>query len=162
MQREVFHFKTVAIPYDVARRFMRDDPGGLFSPAVDGSTTEKDTVVGLLEVDLDGIIMGADVTLEIGAFEEIVEPLPLSKRTLGWHASEHAGIFPILTGELEAFPAGDHSTQITFTCHYRPPLKAVGAVVDTVYLHRIADDCLERFFDRVIDTLEHAAERLSD
>lgn len=154
MQRDVFHFKTVEIPYEAARRFMRDDPARLFSPALEGGSLEDDEIAGMLEVDLDGIILGADVTLEIGDYEEIVEPLPLSKRKIGWHAAEHAGMFPILGGELEVFPVGEGRTQVTFTCHYRPPLKAIGAIVDTVYLHRVADECLDKFFNRLVESLE--------
>jgi hypothetical protein len=162
VQRDVFHFKTVGVPYETARRFIRDDPARLFSPALDGGSIEKDTIAGMLEVDLDGIIMGADVMLEIGDFEEIVAPLSLSKRKISWHASEHAGVFPILAGELEAFPAGDDRTQVTFTCHYRPPLWAVGAVADTLYLHRVAEDCLDRFFARLIESLERSVEHLGN
>ncbi|MDF1596531.1 MAG: hypothetical protein P1T08_10630 [Acidimicrobiia bacterium] len=162
MQRDVFHYETVGIPYEAARRFMRDDPARLFSPALDGTSVENDAVAGMLEIDLDGIIMGADVTLEIGDFEEVVAPLPLSKRKISWHASEHAGVYPILVGELEAFPAGAGRTQITFTCHYRPPLWAVGAVADTVYLHRVAEECLDRFFARLIESLEGAVEHLNN
>lgn len=159
MQRDVFHFETVDVPYEVARRFVSDDPERLFSPALEGHATESGEVSGLLEVDLDGIIFGADVTLEIGDFEEVVEPLPLARRKIGWHAAEHAGMFPILGGELEVFPVGDKKTQVTFTCHYRPPLKAVGAIVDTVYLHRVADECLDRFFKRLVGSLEQLGSR---
>lgn len=133
---------------------MRDDPERLFSPALEGHAAHDGEVSGLLEVDLDGLIFGADVTLEIGDFTEVVEPLPLSRRTIGWHAAEHAGLFPILGGELEVFPVGDRKTQVTFTCHYRPPLKAVGAIADAVYLHRVAEECLDRFFERLIESLE--------
>lgn len=154
MQRDVFHFETVDVPYAVARRFMREDPEQLFLPALEGQPKQEGDVSGLLEVDLDGIILGADVTLEIGDFEEVVEPLPLARRKIGWHAAEHAGMFPILGGELEVFPVGDRKTQVTFTCHYRPPLKALGAIVDTVYLHRVADECLDRFFTRLVQSLE--------
>ncbi len=154
MQREVFHFKTVAVPYERVRRFMRDDPARLFAPALDESSTGEDEVGGLLDIDLDGIIVGADITLEIGQFEEIVAPLPLTRRAIGWRAAEHTSAFPRLDGELEVFPVDDDHTQVTFTCHYRPPLRAFGAIADTVYLHRVADECLERFFTRVIASLE--------
>lgn len=161
MQRDVFHFKTVEVPYEVARRFMRDDPTRIFTPTLDGGAGDCDHIAGSLEIDVDGIVMGADVTLEIGEFEEIVTPLPLAKRRIGWHASEHESMFPILVGELEAFPFDVGRTQVTFTCHYRPPLSAVGAIVDTVYLHRIAEECLEKFFARLVDSLIDAAGELS-
>ncbi len=157
MHREVFHFRTVAVSYDRVRRFMRDDPDLLFSPALDGVAGTSDEIGGLLEVDLDGIVLGADVTLQIGEFEEVAAPLPLSRRRLGWHATRHTPAFPILEGELEAFPVDDDHTQVTFTCHYRPPLKAFGAIADTVFLHRVADECLDRFFNRVIACLEAQA-----
>ena len=161
MQRDVFHFKTVEVPYDVARRFMRDDPSRIFTPALDGGAGDCEQIAGSIEIDVDGIVMGAEVTLEIGEFEEIVTPLPLAKRRIGWHASEHEAIFPILVGELEAFPIDDGRTQVTFTCHYRPPLSAVGAIADRVYLHRVAEGCLDRFFERLIASLIDAASELS-
>lgn len=155
MQRDVFHFKTIDIPYELARQFVRDDPAELFSATLDESIVDKGEIEGVLDVEHDGIILGTDIRLEIGDFEEIVEPLPLAKRKIGWHASEHTGMFPILAGEVEAFPVGSNSTQVTFTCHYRPPMKAVGAIADTVYLHRVAEDCLDRFFDRLVASLEN-------
>ncbi len=159
MQRDVFHFTTVEIPYEAARRFIRDDPVGLFVASLDGASQDKDDISGILDVDVEGIVLGADVTLEIGDFEEVIEPLPLSRRRIGWHAAEHTGIFPILMGELEVFPVGPARTQVTFTCHYRPPLKTFGAIVDTVYMHRIADECLERFFSRLVESLEKVGSR---
>jgi len=95
-----------------------------------------------------------DLYTEGSDFEEIVDPLPLSKRKIGWDAAEHAGMFPSLGGELEVFPVGEGRTQVTFTCHYRPPLKAIGAIADTVYLHRVADECLDKFFNRLVESLE--------
>lgn len=154
MQRNEFHFATVDIPYETARRLMRDDPARLLAACLDGTSQNRDETSGILDVEVDGVILGADVTLEIGDFDEVTEPLPLSRREIGWRAAERRGFFPALAGVLEVFPVGRARTQVAFTSHYRPPLKAVGALVDTVYLHRIADECLERFFGRLVESLE--------
>lgn len=158
MRRDVFHFKTIDVSFARARRFMRDDPEQLFTPAVEGCPGSPSEILGSVETDHEGLFFERDVILQIGEFEEIDAPLPLARRRLSWHAAEHAGMFPILIGELEAFPLDEGRTQVTFTCHYRPPLKAIGAIADTLYLHRVAEECVERFFGRVLECLSSSAE----
>ncbi len=157
MQRDVFHFQAVRVPFGVAHSCIRDEPHVLFGPF--DHTAEIET---LLDIELGGLVFGADVVVDIGDFEDSEGPLPVVRRSFSWRAADHAGLFPVLEGELEAYPLTAGETQLTFTCRYRPPMYVVGAAVDAVYLHRVAEGCIDRFFDRLVDRFETTWQALTE
>jgi hypothetical protein len=58
---------------------------------------------------------------------------------LRWEATGAAGgLFPVLDANISLAPAGEHSTRLTLTGSYRPPLGRIGAALDTVILGQVA------------------------
>ena len=69
---------------------------------------------------------------------------------LRWVATGAAGtMFPQLDGNLELAPDDDGSS-LTLAGAYRAPLAAVGASLDRVLLHRVADASARRFLGDVV------------
>jgi hypothetical protein len=68
---------------------------------------------------------------------------------LTWEATGASGLFPRMEGELILAPLGPGNTQISFRGTYKPPLGAVGEVLDRALLHRVAEATVKNFVDRV-------------
>jgi hypothetical protein len=59
---------------------------------------------------------------------------------LRWVATGPSGaMFPQLDANLELMPDGAHGSILRVSGSYRPPLGAVGATLDRVVLHRVAE-----------------------
>ena len=78
-----------------------------------------------------------------------------------WEAAHVRGAFPVLDGELELAPMGQHRVQLTLTGRYEPPLGAIGRRLDQVILHRVAEASVRDFLQRVASALEPRPERAS-
>lgn len=73
---------------------------------------------------------------------------------LRWVATGAAGtMFPQLDGNLELAAADEARSTLKLAGAYRAPLAAVGATLDRVLLHRVADASVGRFLDDVVKDL---------
>lgn len=72
---------------------------------------------------------------------------------LVWWATGTPSLFPTMEAELTVAPMGDDLTQVLFQGTYKPPLGAVGRVLDRAVLHRFAEMSVKDFVDRVVDLL---------
>ena len=68
---------------------------------------------------------------------------------ISWKATGPDALFPVLEADLILEPVGDEITQITLRGSYKPPLGAVGKVLDRALLHRLAEACVKDFMDRI-------------
>jgi hypothetical protein len=91
----------------------------------------------------------------VTAFEE--EPAaPLGPRTrlrLSWQAAKHVDLFPTMSATLDVYALGPQETQLDFQGEYRPPLGVVGAVIDAVIGHRVAEAAVHRFVEEIAERL---------
>jgi len=56
-----------------------------------------------------------------------------------WEATGPGGrLFPVLDADIQLVPAGQHATWLTMAGVYRPPLGALGEILDRAVLHRVA------------------------
>ena len=68
---------------------------------------------------------------------------------LRWEATGPGGtLFPVLDADLTLTPAGE-GTILTMAGSYRPPLGAVGDVLDRAILRRVADATIRGFLTQV-------------
>lgn len=96
-------------------------------------------------------MVAKEVTLELG------EPLRAADHTslpLSWWATGTPTLFPTMEAELTIAAIGPDLTQVTFQGSYKPPLGAVGRVLDRALLHRFAEASVKDFVDRVIEQLD--------
>ena len=69
---------------------------------------------------------------------------------LRWEAVGPGGeLFPVLDADLTLAPYGEPVSLLALAGVYRPPLGAVGAVLDRVALRRVADATIQRFVQQV-------------
>jgi hypothetical protein len=63
-----------------------------------------------------------------------------------WEAAGPGGaLFPALDADIKLSPAGDHATTLALSGVYRPPLGGLGAGLDRVLLHRVAEVTIRAF-----------------
>ena len=72
---------------------------------------------------------------------------------LRWEVRGAAGLFPVLDADLTLAPAGEDAALLTLAGAYRPPLGNLGAELDRLLLHRVADATIRHFLDRVAAAL---------
>ena len=70
-----------------------------------------------------------------------------------WKASGATQLFPHMDAELVLSPLGD-STHIEFRGVYTPPMGPVGALLDRVAMHRLAEATVRNFLERLVDLIE--------
>jgi hypothetical protein len=73
---------------------------------------------------------------------------------LAWRATELAGLFPVLEGDLELAPLGTNRCRLTLSASYVPPLGDVGRALDRALLHRLAQSTVRSFLAGVAASLE--------
>lgn len=77
---------------------------------------------------------------------------------LRWEARGPGGrLFPVLDADLTLTPAGGNTALLTLAGAYRPPLGSLGAELDRLLLHRVAEATIRNFLERVATALEHPA-----
>lgn len=73
---------------------------------------------------------------------------------LRWEARGPGGrLFPVLDADLTLTPAGENAALLTLSGAYRPPLGNLGAELDRLLLHRVAEATIRNFLERVASAL---------
>ena len=66
-----------------------------------------------------------------------------------WEATLFGSLFPILDGTLVVTPLNDTRCRLAIEASYRPPLDRLGALIDRVLLHRVAESTVHEFLRRI-------------
>jgi hypothetical protein len=73
---------------------------------------------------------------------------------LRWEVRGAGGsLFPVLDADLVLTPAAENKTMLTLAGTYRPPLGGLGAEIDRLILHRIAEATIRNFLNRMASVL---------
>ena len=143
-------YNAVAVPFAVTRRLLAEQT----LPALDAPRRvgvdwlhEGETH---LDVDLAGLHLAKDVCFRVADFADVPGPLPMGRVQLSWEPVEHRDVFPTVTADLEIEPIDDRRTMVSLLASYQPPLGRIGAVVDRVAMHRVAETALRRFFEGLL------------
>jgi hypothetical protein len=94
------------------------------------------------------------VELTIGAPEEQGDWLVVP---LAWRATGPGQLFPVLDGKLTIQPLGPHSSKLSLSGTYEPPLGAVGREIDQAVLHGVAEATIRDFVESVAARLSELA-----
>ncbi len=88
------------------------------------------------------------VRLEVGASRATLRSesvmLPVS-----WVAVGGPPIFPRMEGTLHVEPAGPGAAQLLLNARYDPPLGKLGALIDRALMHRVAQNTMTDFVERL-------------
>lgn len=96
-----------------------------------------------------GISRLAEVRLQTLAADEDRAGLALR-----WEVRGPGGrLFPVLDADLTLAPAEEDSASLTLAGAYRPPLDGLGAQLDRLILHRVAEATIRNFLKRVATAL---------
>ncbi len=77
---------------------------------------------------------------------------------VSWRATGARSLFPRLDGELEATRTGADQVSLSIRASYDPPLGWVGDALDRLLLERVARMTIEKWLDRVAESLQSAAD----
>jgi hypothetical protein len=146
----ILDFVDVPLPLEIVReRFVRVETW-LTELA---SAAEEDGEA--LRVQIGPTWVGGRVTREVevtlGLMRERGEARVVP---LEWRASGFAGMFPVLSGDLELAALGSHVSRLSLAASYLTPLGDLGRALDHALLHRVAQSTVRSFLTRVATTLE--------
>lgn len=76
---------------------------------------------------------------------------------VGWRATGPTQLFPVLDGKIAIQPLGPHSSKLSLSGTYQPPLGALGREIDEAMLHNVADATIRDFIEGVAARLSELA-----
>jgi hypothetical protein len=71
-----------------------------------------------------------------------------------WQATGAGPLFPQLDADIEVAALGPSRTLLSISARYRPPMGALGRVLDRAMLHRVAEATIKDFLDRVGERIQ--------
>lgn len=154
--REIRAFDYVNHPYDRVREALASDALEIFKSATRAAASRAHSVAAGLHVNIGGIKVGAEIALSITGTDEETGEIHAERMLrvgLEWEAAKAPRLFPLMRGQLAAYPLSGTETQLDFTGRYDPPLGPLGTALDAVVGHRIAEASVHRFVTDVAEYL---------
>ena len=155
VKRELCEFRWLHIPYEAAADLLRKRSVELIGPAAEAGAHHARELLKL-DAEIAGRHVERIVELEVGEANEATGAFPILRLPIRWHAAEHSGLFPVMDGQLEAYPIDPERTQVSFQGEYEPPFGIIGEALDAMFLHRVAEESVQRFLRTVAQRLRHA------
>jgi hypothetical protein len=117
--------------------------GGLLRRASDDAY--RDLGTGLARVGPLGATRGLSRLVAV-RFSDMTIRKDFALVAVRWEAAGPGGaLFPALDADIRLSPAGDDATTLAVSGVYRPPLGGLGAGLDRVLLHRVAEATIRAF-----------------
>jgi hypothetical protein len=83
-------------------------------------------------------------------FRELVTKGNSAVLIVRWEAvGSGGGLFPVLDADITLTPYGSAASVLALSGAYRPPLGALGAALDRVVLHRVAEATIQGFVNQL-------------
>ncbi len=149
MKRDVQFVKAIDAPYESVRDKLRDR-------ACWAICGDPDVPVAHLEAHLGGSAITRDMAVEIVAFDEPAGTAAGAHLLFRGDASRHPDLFPHLEARLDAVPISETRTALFLVSTYKPPMGVVGGAMDSLGLHRFAEEAIHSLFDEVAERLAAA------
>jgi hypothetical protein len=94
--------------------------------------------------------LGRKVEIELG---EVMRFPSKTVLPMAWRPAAGESLLPSLEADIEVAGLGPNRTQLSVSARYRPPLGALGRVIDRALLHRVAEATLKDFIDRTSEAI---------
>lgn len=146
--REIRAFDYVNHPYDRVSEALRSGALEIFRSATHAAASRAHTVATGLHVNIAGFKIGTEIDLSIASIEQDegeTHAQNALRMNLEWEAARAPRLFPLMRGQLAAYPLSGTETQLDFLGRYEPPLGALGTALDAMAGHRIAEASVHRF-----------------
>lgn len=147
----VRYYLELALPFEDVERALLADPGA-WVPGLARDAEQRGERL-LAEVGFTVAETRIDKRVEI----ELGNPHRMPTKTIlpmSWRAAGAESLFPALDADLEVAGLGPNRTQLSISARYRPPMGALGRVLDRALLHRVAEATIKDFLDRVGEALQ--------
>jgi hypothetical protein len=132
------HDASVDVPFDVATSRLTHliNQGALHAPS---EAAYEEGLTSVLRVGPGGSTRGLSKLVRVRWLEPIWRKDTMSV-PMRWEATGASGeLFPMLDADLIVARHGAEQVQLRLTGSYRPPFGAVGATLNRVVMHHIAD-----------------------
>lgn len=126
---------------------------GWMAPMADAAGSDAATLLVRVGPKLLGECVARTVLVRLGGPVDHDGTVLLPIR---WEDAQHPVLFPVLDGDLEVAPLDDDRCRVVLYAAYRPPLRAVGRVVDDAVIHRVAESTVRSFLHRAAAALTAA------
>jgi hypothetical protein len=155
-RKSVDCYGYVERPYDRVHALLRREPIELLQRATGSASARARALVTSLKLDMGGIEVGVDVRAQVKGMREehgIAGLDPVTRVDIGWEAARGRAFFPLMSAQLSAWPITSTETQLELQGEYEPPFGAVGAALDAVLGHRIAEAAVERLLQDLLEQM---------
>lgn len=147
------HNVHVEQPVEVCRRELMEPPERWVPDPMAGEPGERRFLVKV-GVKSPAARIGKQVELTVGTPEVAGHWVAVP---VAWHATGPSGLFPVLDGKLTLQPIGPHTSMLSVSGQYEPPLGALGREIDHALLHTVAEATVRDFLERVAARLSTPA-----
>ena len=154
--REIRSYDYVNRPYAQVRDALKQNALTIFQSATKEAAARAQSVAAELHVDFGGIGVTTDIKILVKDISEEAgdaNSTPSIRLYLEWEAAAMPGLFPLMNGELSAYPLTSTETQLDFFGVYKPPFGAAGKAVNAMLGHRIAEASVHRFIGDIASYL---------
>jgi len=139
-------------PYQEVRDALTSDATTVFRNATGSASARARSVASELRVNIAGIELGTDVLISVKSSEERPREVSSPAKTvlqLEWEAAKAPRLFPFMRAELSIYALTATETQLDFLGYYEPPFGKLGAVMDAIVGHRIAEASVHRLLQDI-------------
>jgi hypothetical protein len=154
-------YNAVAVPFETIRSFLAERKLPVLDAPRRVGVDFLHEGTAHISFDVARAHLVKEVCYRIGDFADVAGPLPMGRVEMSWEPLDHTDIYPVVRADLEIEPIDHERTMVSLLASYDPPLGRVGAVVDRVAMHRIAESALRRFFERLVAEIKTSATALS-
>jgi len=114
---------------------------------------------GLARVGPRGAVWSVSRLVEV-RFRELVTRGNSVVLIVRWEAvGSGGGLFPVLDADITLTPHGSAASLLALSGAYRPPLGSLGAALDRVLLHRVAEATIQGFVNQLGEAVVQLADQ---
>jgi hypothetical protein len=146
------------VPLDVSFEDARQRLARLALSGILASASEDSYGEGVSELVRVGPLGSGPVTSKLVEvrFQNLLDHSDHAGLAVRWEATGAGGsLFPALDADITVVPADGQSAILRLAGSYRPPLGALGTVLDKVILRRIATATIRAFLNRIAAAIDH-------
>ena len=149
---EIRYFDYVNAGYERVRDVLGRDALAVCRAATKTAAARAASLASELHVNIGGFEIGTDIDITLLELEDRPADVKSPRTTtlsLEWEAARRPRLFPFMHAKLILYPLTATETQLELLSRYDPPLGVVGAALDALVGHRIADASVHRFLTEV-------------
>lgn len=145
MKRDVQFVQAIDASYESVRDLLRERACWVLCGSDEPQVS--------LEAHLGGTEITREMDVEIVAFDEPAGMAAGAHLLFRGDASKHPDLFPHLEARLDAVPISEERTALFLVSTYKPPLGVIGGAIDSLGLHRFAEESLHGLFTGIAERL---------